>query len=517
MQLLYWPQTATTKGDLASSNTAPITAETLGTTLTSPTLYISFTNVFAHDGCNGVGTPISSTIVAIPTDQPLSSVLGYPIPCDAHMRATYVNTYTASFNVTDMNSPVPYDIYTSMPRCATEMRCPGQIGSGTSYAFSCATSDAYRPILVVPEEVLQSMEPAWSTCHGDIRGVYDPPRALQPAASVAGPEVTVQHVTMPTMSATPASGPQASTPSPTASKSVVAIPDSVGGQTSTPDAPDQSVPQPSGSQPSQQSIVEAASESDEQSQVDRTSAGAIVASLLAGAPPTNSDLSRASEQHSDASDPGQVTATQPQAQPIGHAETTNAGAIVASLLAGALPTNSDLSWASEQHSGASDPGQGTATQPQSQPFDASPESSRSNTVPVIAESGSVVAAQGTSGATSTPDAYSPSSDQPVTTLSSGVVVAETGTEVNPSVMPVSAPGSEADPAQQSADPTRSHTESTGPSAGTTPGSSNASPPSSSAVPTASVYTATRSLAKRMQLPWTAVLAVLVFVVCCNYS
>ncbi|KAK3619900.1 hypothetical protein LTR56_023741 [Elasticomyces elasticus] len=48
-------------------------------------------------------------------------------------------------------------------------------------------TQGYKPILVVPEEVLQEMEPAWSTCYGHSRGVYDPP--FEPAASAAGPSI----------------------------------------------------------------------------------------------------------------------------------------------------------------------------------------------------------------------------------------------------------------------------------------------------------------------------------------
>ncbi|KAK3074048.1 hypothetical protein LTR53_003827 [Teratosphaeriaceae sp. CCFEE 6253] len=82
----------------------------------------------------------------------------------------------------------------------------------------CAITLGYNIILVVPEAVLQELEPAWATCYGDIRGVYDPPIALTATDAEARP--TVPGVTSAsqtqTRSATPGSGLGPSTPSATA-------------------------------------------------------------------------------------------------------------------------------------------------------------------------------------------------------------------------------------------------------------------------------------------------------------
>ncbi|TKA33168.1 hypothetical protein B0A50_00721 [Salinomyces thailandicus] len=59
------------------------------------------------------------------------------------------------------------------------------------------------------------MQPEWSTCYGDITGVYDPPIALQPASTVPGPQTPGGAYTIETKTATPASGPGLSVPSPT--------------------------------------------------------------------------------------------------------------------------------------------------------------------------------------------------------------------------------------------------------------------------------------------------------------
>ena len=144
VQLLYWPQGAQTA--VVPYSQAPMTVDALGTTLTSPTLYISYSNMYARDGCGHlVGSTISSTILAIPTDQPLSSVWGYALPWTPidHLAAS-VLTATAIFNVTDLNPPVPYSIYSSMPICATELYHDiRELGN----VSTCPTTNPYNPIL----------------------------------------------------------------------------------------------------------------------------------------------------------------------------------------------------------------------------------------------------------------------------------------------------------------------------------------------------------------------------------
>jgi hypothetical protein len=208
---LYWPEaTQTEKG---VEHEGPVTVSpyhfsdtflhahsrqisTLGTVLTSPTYYVSYRSVYASDGCSGVGPTFYNTIVPIPGTEQLSSVFGGTLPCVAHVMNQFTQewTATASFNVTDL-------IYSSQPWCATyqfEHGCKKE----------CPTTEAYKPIIVVPEVVLQSMDPAWASCYGDIRGVYDPPIALTPVASVKVPQMTVPvPAAIEVTSATPASSP----------------------------------------------------------------------------------------------------------------------------------------------------------------------------------------------------------------------------------------------------------------------------------------------------------------------
>ena len=140
---------------------------------------------------------------------------------------TQVWTASASFNLADLDhATVPYSIYSSQPWCQTYLRNQGCQGT-------CPTDTPYKPIVVVPPEVLRDLRPEWSECFGDIRGAYDPPKALRPAAQAAGP-------TMPdptgdggeapktTDPATPAGGAEPTTPNPTPTERPTAEPDSQG-------------------------------------------------------------------------------------------------------------------------------------------------------------------------------------------------------------------------------------------------------------------------------------------------
>jgi len=222
VQLLYWPEA--TQSEARADHDASVTVRpyclsntctvlppytnirqisTLGTVLTSPTYYVSYRSVFASDGCSGVGPTLYNTIVLVPGEDQLSSVFGGTLPCVAHVQNAFTKefTATASFNVSDLIDPVPFSIYSSQPWCATYQ-------SEHGCNKECPTTEAYKPIIVVPEVVLQNMDPAWASCYGDIRGVYDPPIALTQVASVKGPQTTTS---VPTMSeaigATPASLP----------------------------------------------------------------------------------------------------------------------------------------------------------------------------------------------------------------------------------------------------------------------------------------------------------------------
>ncbi|KAK6443437.1 hypothetical protein LTR95_000264 [Oleoguttula sp. CCFEE 5521] len=205
VQLLYFPP------GLSHPATGPVIATTLGTTLTSPTNYISFESLYASDVCSGVGRTITSTILAIPESHTMSSLFATTKGCFAHLlnNPWYGTTVvgTASFNVSDLvHDTVPYSIYTSQPRCASEMFHAG------CNPNVCRTDLPYQPLIVLEPGLLQELDPAWAPCSMDLRGLYDPPKALVPATAVAG--VSTASDTTATVTATP--GVSMSSPTPTA-------------------------------------------------------------------------------------------------------------------------------------------------------------------------------------------------------------------------------------------------------------------------------------------------------------
>ena len=276
VDVLYWPSTE------GPQPTGAVTLETLGTTLTYPTNYISYSNLYASNGCSGVGSTITSTIVAIPTDSALSSVYAGTVACDAHFRMTQVWTDSASFNIGDLQSSVPYSIYSSQPWCQSYLRDQGCQGT-------CPTTAPYKPIVVVPRDVLQALQPEWADCFGDIRGAYDPPLALQAVAAPAGPTMPGQTADSPEPTrqgepASPADGPGPTTPTPTNA----ARPD----RTPVPDA--QAVQDPSrggndnddAAEPTQNaggaiaSIIGQGGNSQEQRPAEDSNAGGVIASII---------------------------------------------------------------------------------------------------------------------------------------------------------------------------------------------------------------------------------------------
>ncbi|KAI7477724.1 hypothetical protein KC351_g8683 [Hortaea werneckii] len=186
VDLLYWP-VATTSLHVTDGSTSteiipitgnPNTTSTMlfeGTTLTSPTVYISFETAFALDECSKpVGRNHTGSLIALLPDQ-VSSIHGALGPSSmtnatGHFAGTWI---PASFNYTNLAlTPVPLSVYLDQPSC---------------YDSFCSTIFTdYRPVLSVPQQIL-SLDPAWSSCDVYWRGLYDPPKALQPAQVVMGP------------------------------------------------------------------------------------------------------------------------------------------------------------------------------------------------------------------------------------------------------------------------------------------------------------------------------------------
>ncbi|KAK4556926.1 hypothetical protein LTR86_005907 [Recurvomyces mirabilis] len=199
------------------------------TTLTYPTVYVSYHEVSASDSCKAVGPTISNTIVAITNSADISSI--YAQPDDGAqfdiVAFDVVRTEVASFNLADLQD-TPASVFSRQIWCVSLMSMHaagyengeyytvgdnGGLGAHIPVQYSCPTTLPYNPILYLPANVLQSMNPDWATCSGDINGVYDPPTALQPQATEDGvtspktltttPASPSSPVQAPTVSATP--------------------------------------------------------------------------------------------------------------------------------------------------------------------------------------------------------------------------------------------------------------------------------------------------------------------------
>ncbi|KAL9097454.1 MAG: hypothetical protein Q9165_000350 [Trypethelium subeluteriae] len=211
IDLLHWPSSLDTATASTDSN-GDIVVTAFNTTLTYPTVYVSFSNLYAADSCSRVGSRYPSTIIPITDVSGLSSIW---------VDGDGLGALTASFNLTDLNSPVPLSIYTRQPWCAaytsqwTEpVDCvAGNATNPAECTATCPQTQPYEPIIVLPSGVLQSIDPAWASCSLDLRGNYDPPYLLTPYAAAAEPTVLSTSTPAPAM---PASGPTNGAPTPTA-------------------------------------------------------------------------------------------------------------------------------------------------------------------------------------------------------------------------------------------------------------------------------------------------------------
>lgn len=196
VQLFYWPVT-TIGGDPCKGNGSTITASPSAngpntvvfgnTTYTSPSGYLSFSDIFATVSNGAIcGTPVSNFDVPIATFD-LSSLSYSGIP----PAYTSIVIFTESLNLADMNYPVPWSAYRGQPACAN--------------VSACATiSHSYVPQIALPSW-LTGLQNVWRTCKVHSTGVYDPPQALAPAATMAGPVLSTAdgESSISTTSATP--------------------------------------------------------------------------------------------------------------------------------------------------------------------------------------------------------------------------------------------------------------------------------------------------------------------------
>ncbi|KAK4575415.1 hypothetical protein LTR86_001269 [Recurvomyces mirabilis] len=117
VELLYWPPAYTNM--TRAPDATPVTAVFKNVTLTSPTLYISYSKLYVSDACKAVGSTHYNTIVPVYNQSALSSQFSSPVYSTAVQWSNLWYSFTARFNVTDLyQTPVPMSIYTSQPWCA---------------------------------------------------------------------------------------------------------------------------------------------------------------------------------------------------------------------------------------------------------------------------------------------------------------------------------------------------------------------------------------------------------------
>ena len=184
VQVFYWP-VRTVDGDLCLGNgstveatptgVGPNTAVISGKTYTSPTVYLTFDYVNAGPKC---GTPKTGGVLPLAPES-LSSVTWISM---AEYENGQMNNVAGpySFNYANLNNPVPWSAYSGMSKCQD--------------GYCSTIYQDYNPWIAVPSE-LRNMDPAWKECLTYLSGIYDPPRALQPASSVVGPSAGPDPVT----------------------------------------------------------------------------------------------------------------------------------------------------------------------------------------------------------------------------------------------------------------------------------------------------------------------------------
>ena len=160
VRLLYWPPN--TRNGTGSVTAGPSVITTLGTTLTSPTVYISFQTVFAENLCTVVGSNHTGSIIGL-APQDVSTIYGNLLAKSFSYRQIDYNNLATS--------QVPISVYEEQPICGGH----------------CSTIlPEYHPTLSMPPQI-RSLDAAWGDCDLALYGVYDPPLALTPVANIVVP------------------------------------------------------------------------------------------------------------------------------------------------------------------------------------------------------------------------------------------------------------------------------------------------------------------------------------------
>lgn len=198
VQLIYWGNTNETKSSnwtATLTDAPPVTAILNGTTLTSPSVYLSYGKIGVFDGC---GVDFLHTYTNILVTLP-------PGALSSLEQDDKENIVTRSFNLGDLTDPIPASPYLHQITCA--------IVNNTNDCLPIPPLSRYSPVVAVPSEIF-SLDPYFKICDLYFRGAWDPPRILVPAKAL-GPTSAVE-ANLPAQTIKPGASPKPFEPAITA-------------------------------------------------------------------------------------------------------------------------------------------------------------------------------------------------------------------------------------------------------------------------------------------------------------
>ncbi|KAK3669992.1 hypothetical protein LTR78_010164 [Recurvomyces mirabilis] len=168
--------------------------------------YISYQTAYASNSCGRIGNTYAGGVVGLPSSS-VYSISGY------HGE---LYDYAYQVNFADFIHPIPASAYYAMAQCTDSgniksLGYPNMVNNKT-LAQICRDpgyliyDGLFAPELAVPP-AFRDLDPAWSNCLLSLNGLWDPPKALQPVSTEAGPTTPGQGNTA-TSSATPAQSPE---------------------------------------------------------------------------------------------------------------------------------------------------------------------------------------------------------------------------------------------------------------------------------------------------------------------
>lgn len=183
VRLIYWPvstESGNPNSTITPTATGIVKAQENGTTFVSPSVYLSYENVWASaDGCGLIGTSHPGALLTIDPSS-LTSLEGPKAGDVIDGKGDWQFFRRKAFNYANLNLPAPDSVFMAQP--------DNQLFCKNSTTGDCDRRN-YHPILAVPDEIL-TLDPSWKDCEMELYGSYDPPRALTPVDALVDPTST---------------------------------------------------------------------------------------------------------------------------------------------------------------------------------------------------------------------------------------------------------------------------------------------------------------------------------------